>query len=501
MKLDFNKIIGLVAVSLGLSEFKAKSVTEEQEQKLTDQYGVDFTAKFKKAIAAEDPKSAEAALEDSLRLHFADEASATSASVAQQLTAALAENKKKDQLIATLMASPEDLPAPEHVGASNGSAQAFKINKNAGHYSAVFNGLNNHNLSAADGQTIDVVDASSEFKSFLSSNGTNLGIIRQIFNGFTSAKYFRTIRTGEVHRATSAHINSVVQKFSKKWTPKGIAKFTPIAIHNRHHKINVPIIPADVLDTYLSFLYDESKRPDEMPITKYIWEQLVYPKILDDIEFRMIFKGKYVESTDPNSATDPEESMDGIETILVKEKASNSSSINFFTESINWDTATDAQVVKFVNDFSDFVDDKLKIKQIFASAKVKRRYQRAYDSLYKGKSGITGEINKDAIVDYGEKTIVALDGMDGSPILYATTPENKVVLMNKNTAPYVINDVQRHDYEVRLYGEFWLGAGFEIGELVFAYVPANYDPQAALNPSDEYNDGTSPGGSSDDGGL
>jgi len=67
-----------------------------------------------------------------------------------------------------------------------------------------------------------------------------------------------------------------------------------------------------------------------------------------------------------------------------------------------------------------------------------------------------------------------------------------VKLRHKNEVPDVINDVQKHDYEVRLYGEFWLGVGFQIAEAVFAYVPANYDPQAGLRPSNQFPDGTAP---------
>ena len=47
--------------------------------------------------------------------------------------------------------------------------------------------------------------------------------------------------------------------------------------------------------------------------------------------------------------------------------------------------------------------------------------------------------------------------------------------------PQVITDIQKVDYEVRYYGEFWLGVGFAFGEMLFTSVPADYDPQAAIS--------------------
>ena len=63
------------------------------------------------------------------------------------------------------------------------------------------------------------------------------------------------------------------------------------------------------------------------------------------------------------------------------------------------------------------------------------------------------------------------------------------MLRHKNEVPNIINDVQKHDYEVRIYGEFWTGVGFAIAEGVFAFVPAGYDPKAQITASwGEFND-------------
>lgn len=500
MKFNFTTakaLVGTALRNLGLTDTIGKTLAVDQKAAIQKAFGEAFTAKFESSLSAEDPESFASDLHSLMKEFFAEEADTATATLAAQLATAIAENRKKDELIAALKDEAEKGPEAEYdtiaFTPKAGVSKVMTVMRKAAHYALVYGALSTGGMVSADAATIDVDQLKTEFGTYLSQNGNNLQIHRQIFNDFTSAAHFRTVAAITEYRAVQAQINSVSQQFNAVWTPAGKAKFTPLTIKNFRHKINYPIVPADVLDTYMLYLYDEELSPDQMPITKYIIHQLVYPKLMDDIELRMIFKGKYVEKADPNAPSPPEDSMDGIETQLIEAKASGTSRMNFFNGVINWVTATDAEVVKFVNDFADFVDDKLKIRKIYASKFVKRRYQRAYEALYGVNNKVVGGLNKTAEVDFVEMEITALDGMSNSPIIFATTPGNMVKLRNKNTPPHVINDVQKINYEVRLFGEYWLGVGFEIAEFVFAYVPDDYlDPQQGLRPSTEFPDGTDP---------
>ncbi|WP_149525655.1 hypothetical protein [Sphingobacterium hotanense] len=505
--MNWNKIKAVFLKAMNVTSLAENKLNAEQRETLKEIFGESALEKFEAGLAAENPEEHSKGIFEAMKAVFAPEAQQATTELAAQLQAAIAENKKKDSLIQALMESPEDLPKAEtnEFQSKGGIPKVMSVMRKAGHYAAAFGFLATGTMISAQGKTIDVGAVRDEFGTYLSQNGNNLEIVRQLFTGFSSSKYFKTVPAVTEHRAVQAQINSVVQKFTPKWTPKGNTKFTPLVIKNRRHKINVPIIPAEVLDSYLFHLYDERLSPDQMPITKYIWEQLIYPQILDDIELRMIFKGKYVEVTDPNVATDPEDSMDGIETILVQQKAlGQASKINFTTDTINWDTATAEEILDF---FENFVDDltplyKNKKMNIYVSPEIYRKYQRAYKKVWGQNSGQDGDFGT-AKIDYSVNTLVSLDGMSGSPIVFSTPAENMVKLRHKNEVPLVINDVQKHDYEVRLYGEFWLGVGFQIAEAVFAYVPQGYDPQAGLRPSDQFPDGTSPddGSASSNGGL
>lgn len=501
MKLTFKQTVSMVLGFLKISAFTDKKLTAEQIESVKAAFGEKFANKFSAAIATQtdDEQANEEAhatdLYEAIKAHFADETASATSTIAAQLSAAIAENNRKDGQIALLKAESESDPFPiagqGWVG-KEGVAKVLTVARKTAHYAAVFLALNaGMGTVTAGTKTIDVQNLKEEFGTFLSQNQQNLAITRQIFNGFTSASEFRTVPAVTEYRAVQAQINSVSQQFSAKWTPSGNVKFTPLTIKNRRHKINFAIVPADVLDSYVFYLYDEALAPDQMPITKYIWQQLIFPKLLDDIELRMIFKGKYVENS---TSLKPEDSMDGIEQILVSEAADANSRINFFRkgQDFNYVTATDQEVVNFVNDFADAINDTLKVSKIYASKPFKRRYQRAYENLYGAHHKTVGGLNQQAIVDYVDMEIVALTGLGNSPIIFATTPGNMVKLRHKNEAPNVINDVQKFDYEVRLYGEYWLGVGFEIAELVYAYVRPNYDPQAGLVAPNKFPDGTEP---------
>jgi hypothetical protein len=501
--MKFSQIKTFALAALGIKSLDATALTAEQKETLTGAYGEPFTTKFEAALSESDPETKSTELHAAMKAFFAPQAEQATADITAQLEALQAENTRltaesatNRQTIATLLETPEDLPASEGTqepGKPKGN-KTFKIAANASHYVAALSLVGAATMQPAAGTTMDVSAVRQEFGTYLSSDGNNTEIIKQLFGGFTSAQYFKSVPAVTEYRAIQSQINSVVQQFTNKWTPKGQTKFTPLLIVNRRHKINVPIVPSEVLDSYLFKLYDESLTPSQMPITKYIWEELIYPQILEDIEYRMIFKGKYVENLDPNQPTDPEESMDGLETILVEQKALGAAAkVNFTDLTINWNTADDATVMAFFEGFVDKLKPlyKNKVMNLYCAPEILTKYERAYKKIWGTNSGQSGNFGTRKI-DFSNVTVVALDGMTGSPIVFSTVDNNMVKLRHKNEAPNVINQVFEQPYEVQLIGEFWLAVGFRIAEAVFAYVPNGYDPQASLKPSNQFPDGTTP---------
>jgi len=514
---SFASILAMVANAVGRTpaDVSATGLTEDDNQLLTDNFGAEFVAKFEKERTAGTPEASSENLLTSIRAHMDTEVKAAidgyfeklEASKKEQeglsakVTSLEADKKALEAQVETLSGQSAGVPKAEFpsIPSAKEKLSVVNINANASHYQFINQAMSNPDMVMdATTDTIDIVDAKSEFKSFLSQDGNNGLLLTQIFKGFTSAGEFRVIRVKEkYHKSVKAQVNSVVQKFSKYFTPKGDFKFTPMVIETFHHKINVTFTPADIIDKYIDYLYDQSLRPDQMPITMFLSDVLIKPSVLEDLEYRMVWKGKYVENNDPKVATDPEDSMNGVEQILINAKALRNTpartGIHFYENYIDIATATDAQVIAHARGFAQFCKKhKLKIDRILCSEAYRTRYVFAYDNMYKGNSGVAGEINKDATIDYSPSRFIEIDGMGSSPILLGTVKGNLVMTRKRNAEPNIINDIQREDYDIKIFGEFNTGVGLEFGELAYACVPDNYDPQAELSDSTEFPDGTKP---------
>lgn len=483
---------------LGIKEFEKKdgkpSLTEQQRKDLSATFGEEVTKNFEDYLAKGEAEESEdgdivATLIQGITAQQKRQADAFQA----KLDSVIKENGGLRAVVEQLAkeGEPDLVPEMDKTIPRKADVPAvMRVDMRKGHYAKVGEFLKTGvNSAAYNATTIDVADLREEFGTYL-NNQRNLDLVRQIMVEFTTAKYMTTVLATTEWRAVQGLITSVVQQFSPVWTPLGKTKFKPLTIKNRRHKINFPIIPAEVLDSYLFYLYDESLAPDQMPITKYITEKMLKPQILTDIELRMIAKGKFVEhswgdAVENGPGTPPEDSMDGFETILVEAKAvagtANDQGFNFFGQSINWKTATDKEVVGFINAFVDWINPFYQSQNmpVFCSADVYKRYKRAYKNIWGAYDGGNTQFGSDQI-DYSNNVLVPLPSMYRSPILFSTPKQNFIKLRHKNEVPNVINDVQKHNYTVKLFGEFWLAAGYAIAEGVFAYVPDGYNPKTTI---------------------
>lgn len=489
----FKKMQAIVLGLLGITAFSKDesgnlTLTEEERGKIADVLGQQFVDKFAAAMKEEavDPQP----LIDAIASHNAAVNQEQVTQFQSRISALEAERTTLQNAVAALSSSPEEDPTPavnSGLPRREGVASVMRVDMTRPHYAAVNHFMRTGSMVAAEAATIDVADLYAEFGTYLSQNNNNLEQMNALFNGFTSAQYFTSTLAITEWRAVQALITSVSQQFTNKWTPSGKSLFRPLKIRNRRHKINFPVIPSEVLESYMLHMYDERLAVDQMPITKYIWNQLVLPQLLQDIELRMIFKGKYVEVTNDqvsegDDGRPPEDSMDGIETILV-DGLDGSKNINYFDgNGFDYTTATDDQMLKFVSDYVSWLSPIFRSMNmaIGCSWEFWKRYRTAYKNKWGVGSGTQDTHFGSDRIDFSNNVLVPMDGMYGSPILFATPKINMRKLRHKNDVPRVINDVQKFNYEARLFGEYWLGAGFGYGEAVFAFVPEGYNPKSLI---------------------
>ena len=339
---------------------------------------------------------------------------------------------------------------------------------------AMTNGtFGNKTMGGGPTDTIDVSEINEEFGTYLNDPARRMKIYKDILKPTESRLYMTKVLAINEWRDTKARIESVVQQFIAKWTPLGKVKVTPLKIVNRRHKINLPIVPDDITGGYLTYLYNEELTPDQMPVTKYVIDELLRPRVSDDIEYKMIATGKFVE-LDPSSVAEggtgqvPEKSMDGFLTILKEEFAKTGTAMNFWTPSLGWSEDNS------VNYFEEYAKWIKKLSPTLAKVGMNAFCDPDMDETRRKKYREMFPLTKDSDmnrvkIDFSNLTIVPLENMRGSGIIFSTPKENFIELHHINEASGSTNlFLQLQNYEVRVFGEFWLAVGFAVAEWVFA---------------------------------
>lgn len=375
---------------------------------------------------------------------------------------------------------------------NEGMAETFKVNRNLFHNKMAFDFLagnsaaaivamtnssfGNKSMGGGASDTIDVSEINEEFGTYLSNPATRFKIFRELLKPTESRQYMTKVLAINEWRDAQARIDSVVQQFVAKWTPLGKVTMTPLKIVNRRHKINVPIVPDDITGGYLTYLYNEDLTPDQMPVTKYVIDQLLRPRIADDIEYKMIATGVYEELesdvTEGEAGQATGKSMDGFLTIIAQENAKPGTKVNFWTPSVVWSEDNSVEYFEAYAKWLKKTNPTLaKVgMNIYCDPDMAETRAKKYREMFPlSKNEDAGKVK----IDFSNMTVVPLENMRGSGVIFSTPKENFIELHHINEASGSTKlFLQLQNYEVRVFGEFWLAVGFAVAEWLFAAVGA-----------------------------
>lgn len=494
MNKSIAKILKSIAAVIGLDEIFAKEdgsldITAEQREKIEGIYGKEVLNRIEQAVAQDEDASEvfrsmiEAAQEKDRHI--------------ESLTA---ENARLQDANTALQGTVRDLSqesetAPARQGVSRTQLPAFRLNAGAAHNriaAMAVAGNAGAAFAAADNTTIETTELKAEFGTVMPPQ-TKLEVLsKRIYNGFKDAKYFRRIQSNTNYKAAAMEISEVSQQFTPVWTPKGNAKVTPVEIAYRRHKINVRLVAADILSSWLQYLYEQGKKPADMPFLKYIIENHVLPKVTDDITLSMVGKGKFVDhndgtAKDGDAGTAAKDSMDGIETILVEEFKSGKSKMNFYKKAVDYTTLDAQGILDYVNGFVDAISPLFSSAfNVHCSPEFLTAYLRA-DFAINGK--YSGNMDEDGSIRFTKFRLAPMESMYKSKILFATSEGNMAMLVDYSKAESCVNDIQAENYAIKVFGEYSLSVGFRIAEAVYASIPSDYEPavaDSAKNFSDDW---------------
>ena len=510
--MKFKQIMSLVLTVLGIEAFakndEGKSfLTDDQKKMLSEKYGEKFLSGFEQDLARYQEEAAGAqplTAEERLELDATRKETAV-------LKARIEEMKKAEvdfrATIAKLEKEAAD-PKGQTVELSDfeKAAQKAGVDLSLKHNRFLADYMQGKVQAAYSGDsTIDTQELKREFGKYVASN--RLEILKGLFGQTESTQYMSTIITDktEVRANQASVIGTVLQQFVPKWTPSGAAKFTPLTIKNYKCKLNVSIIPSDIMEDILGYMYDEqASQLQSMPVVRYILQQLIFPK-LDEEREQALALGRFKE-LEPDeqgnyTASKPTETMDGYLTQLIdlyaerETEGSKGSGLRWLQvgeqidpEQKNVRTIIDAAVKEVADKYPLYAKKKMKvhIDPVLADA-----YRREYLEEYKWLKNQDGTHKND--IDFSNFEFAEMEGMRGTGCFFITPKENFKHLMSHNPQNVTLR-FQEQDYEVKIFGEWWEGTGFWMGEAIFAYIsPAAATKYAKTAAAEE------PAGGEDDG--
>lgn len=493
MKKDFKFVAGWVMSILGIQNFAKDAdgklfLTDEQKKQLTDKYGQSFVDAFSADLAKMQVEGEEVNLtlsaEEKLEL---DASRLELQNLKSRISALETEKKTFEATIAKLEKEPAaDGGKKVPVNTLEAKLKEAGVDLSLKHNRFLADYLQGKVSGAYSGNsTIDTQELKTEFGKYVDSN--RLEILRGLFGKTESTECMSTIITDktEVRANQASVIGTVLQQFVPKWTPSGAAKFTPLRIKNFKCKLNVPIIPSDIMEDIIGYMYDEQASTlQSMPVVRYILNQLIFPK-LDEEREQALATGRFVESTPDGSgnytASQPGETMDGYLTQLVDYyNADNAAAQGATLSGIRWlqkgvtinvtganknvRTVIDAAVKQVSDNYPLYAKKAMKvhIDPVLADA-----YRREYLEEYKWLKNQDGTHKND--IDFSNFTFAELEGLRGTGCFFITPKENFKHLMSHNPQNVTLR-FQEQDYEVKIFGEWWEGTGFWMAEALFAYI-------------------------------
>lgn len=509
MKKEFKMVAGWVMSVLGIQNFAKDNegklyLTAEQEATLTEKYGEKFVSGFKADLSKMAVEGEQVNLtlsaEEKLELEASRVETARLRDQIQQLKDAEAGFRATIKKLEGEAAGKDGVKV--EVSAIEQAAIKAGVDLNLKHNRYLVDFMQGKVSAAYSGDsTIDTQELKKEFGKYVDSN--RLEILKGLFGQTESTQFMSTIMTDktEVRANQASIVGSVLQQFVPVWTPSGKAKFHPLTIKNFKCKINVPIIPSDIMEDILGYMYDEqASQLQSMPVVRYILYQLIFPK-LDEEREQALAIGKYVENEADQhgeyTASTPLETMDGYLTQLValfvadcdQEDVTKLTGVRWLQAGKQIDpkkknvrTIIDAAVKEVSDKYPLYAKKKMKvhIDPVLADA-----YRREYLEEYKWLKNQDGTHKND--IDFSNFEFGECEGMRGTGCFFITPKENFKHLMSQNPQNTKLR-FQEQDYMVKIFGEWWEGTGFWMAEAIFAYISPEYakvEPEADPEPEPE----------------
>ena len=268
----------------------------------------------------------------------------------------------------------------------------------------------------------------------------------------------------------SVLMGNVVQIFSDVWTESGSIQFDNKVAKNFHQKVNFPIKPYEIYGSWEEKLYEEDKKPQDMPISKFI-VGFIASHITSDLA-NISITGAYDAANKGSESPIYTKAMDGLNT-TVDSMVANTTNPVF---SIPVDSALLSDQPARVDAFEEGFPQNAKVSTIFMPLPEWQEYvkqrETPSDKTINYKDGYR------TVSRYGRE-IVGVPGLKAGRLV-AWIDGNLFRLYDRKDNPAQIDDVQVQDYKVKVFIQWHLGYDFAVNQGVFVET-ANAAKRRGLN--------------------
>lgn len=305
--------------------------------------------------------------------------------------------------------------------------------------------------------TINVQDVAKEVGEYVKNN-TDVVSAGVYSDEIQINKYCKTI-TAVKGKYPAFHkiMTNVVQGFKAEWQELGEAQFKHKMLQNYRQKVNFPIVPDEILNTWLAELYVEGKTKEEQPISKHIMDDLMAKVVdnLNDLSQDGVYDALTADGTYGNS-------INGIN----QQRLNALANTDHPAFKIPIAAITDANVLDGFRDFERGLPKKMrkKVKQVFVSDNVALMYADAYEAEHGTRVTYTDD---DAMKSPRHKfEIIGLHNVPDTFMVASALPQAFVRLIDVFDKP-AVTDVQVLDYVLKIFMDWHLGYDFIINELTY----------------------------------
>lgn len=297
----------------------------------------------------------------------------------------------------------------------------------------------------------------------------------------------RHIKTDEtVYEGANVTQGSVVQAYQHNFTPKGDTAFIPNIIPLHKMKVDLNIEPDAIEDNWLGFLAGDTQKLKDWPIVRYIMEELVAGKIIEERELLMVYKG-IAATPVANNAGAAINAMDGLRRRLQLATAYGHSYPAHVVNGLG--ILSQSDIFDQVEAFEDAIPGYLKNQRmvICVAPEMATAYFRKLRAL--GFYDVSNASGLSMKVDKTNHEIIGLASMTGTTDIFATLPQNILHITKRSSKAGNFN-VQEDKRDVCILGHWYEGVGFEDNDLVYTTKETVQDTVATPVISNSGNDVT-----------